>query len=74
MLPMLARLSLDEQTLLLRLFLNSGNLKALAREYSVSYPTIRNRVDDLNARIRAWGASNESGDQVEGESDGIRAT
>lgn len=70
-LPVLAKLNLDEQTLLLSLFTNSGNLKALAREYGVSYPTIRNRVDDLNARIRTWAASNQlSGDA--GEINGSR--
>lgn len=35
-----------------RFVLSSGSLKALAQEYRVSYPTIRQRLDRLIARIR----------------------
>ncbi len=35
-----------------RFLLNSGSLKALARDYQVSYPTIRLRLDRLIAKVR----------------------
>ena len=38
--------------MLMRFALASGSLKELAREYGVSYPTIRARLDRLIARLR----------------------
>ena len=35
------------------LVLQSGSLKALAKTYGVSYPTIRQRLDGLIRRLRA---------------------
>lgn len=46
-LPLLARLSADDQALVVALIKASGSLKDLARQYGVSYPTIRNRLDEL---------------------------
>jgi len=44
----------DEDTQFLRRFvLASGSLKAVAEEYSVSYPTVRARLDRLIAKIEA---------------------
>lgn len=34
-----------------RLVLSSGSLKKLAKEYNVSYPTVRNRLDILIQKI-----------------------
>lgn len=45
-------LSADELRFIERLVLNSGSLKALAAEYGVSYPTLRNRLDGLIDRLR----------------------
>ncbi len=50
-LPLLARLSSEEMGLVLNLVKASGSLKDLARVYSVSYPTIRNRLDALIERL-----------------------
>lgn len=36
-----------------RFVLASGSLKALAAEYGVSYPTLRNRLDRMIAKIAA---------------------
>ncbi len=47
------RLSTAEQDLALRLVQASGSLKELARQYGVSYPTIRARLDRLIERIAA---------------------
>jgi len=44
----------DEDVQFIRRFvLASGSLKALASEYGVSYPTLRNRLDRLIAIIQA---------------------
>jgi len=51
-LAVLARLEVDDQQLVLSLVKSSGSLKDLASEYGVSYPTIRNRVDELIDRIK----------------------
>lgn len=34
-----------------KFILSSGSLKKLAKEYSVSYPTVRNRLDNLIQKI-----------------------
>ena len=44
-LPMLARLPEEDQEFIIRLIEASGSLKELARLYSISYPTVRNRLD-----------------------------
>ena len=50
-LPLLSRLSTDDQALLLSFLKSSGSLKDLARLYKVSYPTMRNRLDALIHRV-----------------------
>ena len=52
-LPVLARLTPEEQAFLLSLVQCSGSLKDLARIYGVSYPTVRNRLDGLIDRVKA---------------------
>ena len=46
---------LNEEDLhfLRRFLLVSGSLKALAKEYGISYPTVRARLDRLIAKVRA---------------------
>ena len=46
-LPALSRLSDDDQEFVLSFILSSGSLKQMAKLYEVSYPTVRNRLDDL---------------------------
>jgi len=48
----LARLSEEDQLFVQHLVTCSGSLKDLAAVYGVSYPTVRNRLDALIARIR----------------------
>lgn len=44
----------DEDLQFIRRFvLSSGSLKELAKQYSVSYPTLRGRLNQLIARIEA---------------------
>ncbi len=46
---------LDEEDMqfLKRFLLASGSLKALAKEYGISYPTVRARLDRLIAKVKA---------------------
>lgn len=43
----LNRLSPEEQEFVLEFIKASGSLKELAKQYGVSYPTVRNRLDSL---------------------------
>lgn len=66
-LPVLARLTHEDQEFLLKLVKCSGSLKELAKIYGVSYPTVRNRLDALIDRIKAL--EKESGPGEEAQSD-----
>lgn len=50
-LPALARLSAHEQEFVMSFVLSSGSLKQMAKLYRVSYPTVRNRLDELIAQL-----------------------
>lgn len=45
--PRLSRLSPDDQRLVELLILASGSLKTVAKKLSISYPTIRKRLNEL---------------------------
>jgi hypothetical protein len=51
-LPVLARLSPEDQEFLLVFIKSNGSLKDLARVYGISYPTVRNRLDGLMEKIK----------------------
>ena len=51
LLPPLSRLGSEDQQFALAFILGSGSLKEMARLYGVSYPTVRNRLDELIARL-----------------------
>lgn len=51
LLPALSRLGGEDQRFALSFILRSGSLKEMARLYGVSYPTVRNRLDDVIARL-----------------------
>lgn len=51
-LPVLLRLSAEEQSFVLQFFLSGGSLKEMASQIGVSYPTMRNRLDDLIGKIK----------------------
>ncbi|MBI3143438.1 MAG: DUF2089 family protein [Bacteroidetes bacterium] len=50
-LPLFLSLSSDDQAFILDFFLNSGSLKKMASDLGKSYPTVRNHLDDIIARI-----------------------
>ncbi len=51
-LPLLLRLDTDEQQFIETFVLESGSLKAMARHLGVSYPTVRNRLDDIIRKMQ----------------------
>lgn len=55
----LTQLSSEDLDFVLRFVMVSGSLKDLARDYGVSYPTIRIRLDRLIERLRAHVASDQ---------------
>ena len=50
-LGVLARLSPEQQQFIIEFVRASGSLKEMARQFNVSYPTVRNRLDELIAQI-----------------------
>jgi len=50
-LPALARLSTDDQQFVLQFVKCSGSLKEMAKYLNLSYPTVRNLLDDIIERV-----------------------
>ena len=50
-LPLLARLSEKEQQFILAFVKSSGSLKDRAKSMGISYPTVRNVLDDLIEKL-----------------------
>lgn len=61
--PVLSLLAPDEQEFVLQFLLNSGSLKEMATQMGKSYPTVRNKLDDLIARIKELESSNTTKDK-----------
>ena len=51
-LPPLARLSVEDQLFLLEFIKASGSLKEMAHLLRLSYPTVRNRLDEIIEHIK----------------------
>jgi len=51
-LPPLSGLANDEQAFVLNFIKASGSLKEMAKLMSVSYPTVRNRLNDIIEKIK----------------------
>lgn len=54
-LPVLALLSETEQQFVLRFVINSGSLKEMASELKLSYPTVRNMLNEIIEKIQSHG-------------------
>ncbi len=52
-LPLLASLTNDEQSFIVEFVKSSGSLKEMARHLGLSYPSVRNRLDELIEKIKA---------------------
>ncbi len=53
-LPLLMKLNAEEQDFVLQFLLNSGSLKEMASQLGKSYPTVRNKLDDLIQKIKTY--------------------
>jgi len=51
-LPDLAKLHPEDQDFILQFVLNSGSLKKMALQMGISYPTMRNRLDDIIGKLQ----------------------
>ena len=66
--PRLARLPVEHQRFIEMFVLASGNLKAIAEQAGVSYPTVRSRLDKIIDALRqVIVESSEGADEVFGE-------
>ena len=50
-LPLYLKLSREDQDFILDFFLTSGSIKEMAKQAGNSYPTMRNKMDDLIEKI-----------------------
>ena len=55
-------LSDEDLAFVKRLVLNSGSLKAVAKEYGISYPTVRLRLDRLIEKIKVLDSQQITGE------------
>jgi hypothetical protein len=56
-LPLLMRLDLQEQAFLIDFLKSSGSLKDMAALMKLSYPTVRNRLDEIIEKIKQYESS-----------------
>jgi hypothetical protein len=63
-LPALASLSPDDQAFVLEFIKASGSLKDMAKLLGLSYPTIRNRLDEIIKKIADFENHNEKRDNL----------
>jgi len=52
-LPLIMRLSQDDQEFLLKFVKCSGSLKDMAKQLKLSYPTVRNMLNEIILRIES---------------------
>ncbi len=57
-LSILGRLEPEDQKFLLDFLEASGSLKEMARIYGISYPTVRNRLDELREKVKSLAGGN----------------
>jgi hypothetical protein len=55
----------EDRMLVKRLVVFSGSLKAVARSYGVSYPTLRSRLDRVIAKIELWERPEDGAPELE---------
>lgn len=53
-LPLLAQLSPEEQAFIVKFVKSSGSLKEMAKELSLSYPTVRNLLNEIIAKVNDY--------------------
>jgi hypothetical protein len=65
-LGVLARLGREQQQFVIEFVKSSGSLKEMARRFGVSYPTVRNRLDELILEIEGLEAQSEPDERGDG--------
>lgn len=50
-LPLLAKISVEDQRFIIDFIKSSGSLKDMSQKLGLSYPTVRNMLDDLILKI-----------------------
>ncbi len=50
--PLFLRLNREEQQFIMDFFLASGSIKEMAKQAGNSYPTMRNKMDDMIEKIK----------------------
>jgi len=60
-LPALACLPQDDQTFILKFVKCSGSLKDMAKQLGLSYPTVRNLLDEIIEKIKKYEEQVEMG-------------
>ncbi len=58
-LPLLLQIPEEEQNFILQFFLSSGSLKEMAVQMGKSYPTVRNKLDDIIEKINQLKSENK---------------
>jgi len=58
-LPLLLQIPEEEQLFILQFFLSSGSLKEMAVQMGKSYPTVRNKLDDIIEKINQLKTQNK---------------
>jgi len=53
-LPLLVQLPSEYQDFILRFIKNSGSLKDMAKELNLSYPSVRNLLDEIIEKIKEY--------------------
>jgi len=53
-LPVLAQMSVEEQDFILKFVKSSGSLKDMAKQLGLSYPTVRNLLDDIINKLNSY--------------------
>jgi len=53
-LPVLALLTPEDQQFILRFIINSGSLKEMASELKLSYPTVRNMLNEIINKVKSY--------------------
>lgn len=72
--PRLARLPVEHQRFIEMFVLASGNLKAIAEQAGVSYPTVRSRLDKIIDALRhVIAESNGGAEEIFGEKEKTEA-
>lgn len=51
-LPLLAQLNVEEQKFVISFLKSSGSIKEIASQMGMSYPTMRNMLDDLIEKVK----------------------